>query len=248
MKKLWIVLMVCILICVGILLWKQIAPGHSNLSMDDNSLPKVASGATPFSDSDLVIGSLSYGASRSDVIRVFGNPKEEKDSLKNANENFIYGRYITYTYENGLVLTFYNFGRGEMLLGSVYCPVDSYEFTRNIKIGDKKEDIIQAFYHEKQMRDYVVNGKVQGKFLYGDALQSQLFNTRITDFYSYGFINTYASTQYESTIEYVSLKPPFIGPYATSQDAYSRIVFHFDLNTLSAVSWEYCPATTTAEN
>jgi len=97
------------------------------------------------------------------------------------------------------------------------------------------------------MKDYVVNGKTNGKFLYGDALQSQLFNTRIKEYYSYGFMNTYASTDQQSTIEYVSIQPPFIGEYATSQDAYSRIVFHFDLNTLSAISWEYCPATMTTE-
>lgn len=129
--------------------------------------------------------------------------------------------------------------------GSVYCPVDTYAFTRNLKVGAKKDDVIQAFYHESKMHDYVVNGKVQGKFLYGNALQEQLFNTRIKDFYSYGFINTYASTQDTSTIEYVSLKPPYLGEYATTQDAYSRIVFHFDLNTLKAISWEYCPATAT---
>jgi len=116
MKKLWIFLMICIFICVGILLWKQIVQKQPSLSLDDNALPKLADGATPFSDADLVIGSLSYRASRSDVIRVFGKPKEEKDSLDNANEKFVYDRYITYTYDNGLILTFYDFGRGEMLL------------------------------------------------------------------------------------------------------------------------------------
>lgn len=122
MKKIWIILLVCILICLGILLWKQVVQMQPSLSMDQDALPKVLESATPFSDSDLVIDSLSYGASRSDVIRVFGNPKEEKDSLKNANEKFIYGRYITYTYDNGLVLTFYNFGRGEMLLRKCVLP------------------------------------------------------------------------------------------------------------------------------
>ena len=132
--------------------------------------------------------------------------------------------------------------------GSVYCPVDAYTFTRNLKVGSRKEDVIQAFYHEDKMRDYVVNGKVQGKFLYGNAVQSQLFSTRIKDFYSYGFVNTYASTEYQSTIEYVSLKPPYLEEFATTQDAYSRIVFHFDQNTISAISWEYCPATTTSRH
>jgi len=107
MKKIWIILCVCILVCLGILLWREVLKMQPALSLDENALPKVANGATPFSDSDLVIGSLSYGATRSDVIRVFGQPKEEKDSLQDANEKFIYG---------GLVLTFYNFGRGEMLL------------------------------------------------------------------------------------------------------------------------------------
>ena len=116
MKKIWIILCVCILICLGILLWREVLRMQPTLSLDENTLPKAADGATPFSDSDLMIGSLSYAATRSDVIRVFGQPKEEKDSLQDANEKFIYGRYITYTYENGLVFTFYNFGRGEMLL------------------------------------------------------------------------------------------------------------------------------------
>lgn len=48
MKKIWIILCVCILVCLGILLWREVLKMQPALSLDENALPKVANGALPF--------------------------------------------------------------------------------------------------------------------------------------------------------------------------------------------------------
>lgn len=121
MRKNGIIICICVFVVIWIIIiGVRIYQSQNSFSLDSNTLPPLADGATQFDDNDLILGNLTYGMTRSDVVRILGTPDEEKDSLDQSGSPFIYGRYITYSYGDDLTLTFYNFGRGEMLLRKCY--------------------------------------------------------------------------------------------------------------------------------
>jgi len=126
--------------------------------------------------------------------------------------------------------------------GNVSTSNPEYTFARDLKVGSSKNDVINSFYHDKKLTDAIVDGQVVGKFLYGNTLRSQLFYQELSDQYSYGFINTYASTDTKSIIEYVYFKPPYLSTFASENDAYCQITFTFTGDTVTSITWSSFPA------
>lgn len=126
--------------------------------------------------------------------------------------------------------------------GNVSTSNPEYVFARDLKVGVSKNDVINAFYHDKKLTDATIDGKVVGKFLYGNILRSQLFYEELSEQYSYGFINTYASTDTTSVIEYVYFKPPYLSEFASENDAYCQLIFTFTGDTVTSITWDSCPA------
>lgn len=116
MKKI-ILVIIAIILVLGCFLLIRETQKNTTVDLETGTLPDLKDGATPFTDEDLVMGKIQNKMTRSDVVRVLGEPDSQIDSLEeeDASDTFIYGRYITYNYGDDLSLTFYDFN-GEMLL------------------------------------------------------------------------------------------------------------------------------------
>lgn len=240
MKKIIIILVIFIALLGTLLLFKIASTPSSELPVEE-TLSASKDGVSQFTYTDLTLDRLTYGMTRSDVVRLLGEPDKQEDSLESPDKTFIYNRSITYYYGDDLVLVFYDFERGEMLLGNVMTTNSQYTFTRNLKVGSTKDDVLNAFYHETRLKSYSQDGKEIGKFLYGNTHQDQLFDTEITDSFGYGFINTYASTDTKTILEYVYYQAPFASKFATSNDAHAQLVFTIEHDVVTSIAWEYFP-------
>jgi len=116
MKKI-ILVIVAIILVLGCFLLIRETQKNTTVNLETGMLPDLKDGATPFTDEDLIMGRVENKMTRSDVVRVLGEPDSQIDSLEEEDNSdaFIYGRYIIYNYGDNLSLTFYDFD-GEMLL------------------------------------------------------------------------------------------------------------------------------------
>jgi outer membrane protein assembly factor BamE (lipoprotein component of BamABCDE complex) len=100
---------------------------------------------TKFSVDDKLFGVLTYGMSRQEVIAALGEPGTKDDGIQIG----------------------FNLLDGVPVLASVYCDRKGQEVIRGISIGSTKEEVLKAFYQDKNIDR---QGKDENYYLYGDEL------------------------------------------------------------------------------
>jgi hypothetical protein len=156
--------------------------GVSNGSADAGGLNDDAGGLTEsdktkFSTEDKLLGVLSSSMNEKDVIAAIGKPeREEIVGIVGNGKEYHYNGFTLYFFSHN---PDYGFA-----FAGLRSDAPGKEVIRGLSVGSKKEDVINAFYHENRPegyrsidRDILANSHysfhedaVSGKWLYGDSL------------------------------------------------------------------------------
>lgn len=201
-----------------------------------------------FSYDDMIIGSLKYGMTEDEVKAVIGEPPRR---VENKAEESIYGESVDYLFED-LQLSFYKHN-GKMILSSAYTGSRDYVFTKGLRVGDTKDQVISSFQNEgtdedkmREISSAYEGVEAFGKYLYGHGLEDVKDGVKESGNVDYAFINYY---NYDSSnpdasymIEYRHAEPPYVSNYATSSDEMGSLVF--DINNegiVTSIRWYFTP-------
>ena len=136
-----------------------------------------------------------------------------------------------------------------MKLCGVECNDTARVFSRNTAVGMNADTVRDLFYRDENCLNANVmsedNATILGKFLYGDRTFDRLEENKIKNEIEYGIINYNGNNELEdggSILEYMSLKPPYKGEFASYNDDYSQIMYYTDSdNKVIRICWYYYP-------
>lgn len=214
-----------------------------NESMTYAQLAK--SEAARFSNEDLVFDNVKAGMSPDEVKALLGEPDNDSMSPANANPE----RVFEYNRESGKSRLIFWETEGAMKLCGVECNDTARVFSRNTAVGMNADTVRDLFYRDENCLNANVmsedNATILGKFLYGDRTFDRLEENKIKNEIEYGIINYNGNNELEdggSILEYMSLKPPYKGEFASYNDDYSQIMYYTDSdNKVIRICWYYYP-------
>lgn len=201
-----------------------------------------------FSYNDLVVEKLKYGMTEDEVKKIMGNPDRKTEN--NGNQD-LYGESVDYYYGD-LQLSFYRHN-GKMVLSLAYTKSPEYAFSKGLKVGVSKDEVIKSFYNESTNENelrgvYSIYSKNNafGKYLYGHGLEDVTDGEKQSGNVEFAYINkfSYDSSKPDATymIEYHYSEPPYILDYAGSNDELGTLIF--DVNNkdiVTGIRWYFYP-------
>jgi hypothetical protein len=206
-------------------------------------LPK--STAEKFTQADLVVGGVSYGASVEAVKAALGEPSSEDQMFSEANPDLV----LTYQGTNGKTCLYFNDWGSGMALYGVECTDSERIFARGTHTGMKLEDVRDAFYRDEDSLNQNVMSEdgatILGKFLYGTTTIDRLEELKVTGGLEYGIINYNGEGSLEDgnmMLEYMYFIPPIKGQYVSYDDDFVQLVYHSDADgVITQINWYYYP-------
>ena len=177
-----------------------------------------------FSKEDLLIDSISYGATPDEIEQNFSEPLEKETSMDQVTGN----DRLIYTYEGlQLVFTKDRVTDGLFHLKSVEATIQGYRFAHGLQVGDSFENVINSFAREENDRTY------QGfTVLYGDP--DLLDSENATGEIAFGYYDA-------SQAFFLAMTPPYMSENATVYDEMAILSFSYENQTVTSIRWMLGP-------
>ncbi len=215
--------------------------------------------ADKFSYSDLMVNSLKYMMTESDVKNIYGTPVSEYESTeKESNADSLYVEKVcSYNDLTFIFVKFDDSGKtagknqaGTYRLTAAASVSDKDVFARGLKVGMSVDSILRVYYRDTNYRNnYCMSADktaILGNYLYGDFTMDDLDKVNTKDAISYGLINYNGYDSLEDAenyiIEFTYFSPDYKNGTATVNDDFAQIAFDIDNNgIITAIRWYYYP-------
>lgn len=211
--NLFIQILVCLIIALVIYGVLALITDYRN----NNNIKTSVNNEAIFSMSDLMIRNSIYGDIESVVITEFGNPTKI--------EKFKDGKisYKKYKY-SGLELTFRDYDGTYKLMKAVVTS-DDYLMTRDIRVGDSINEVINKFAITKTSGDY----------LYGNYRENAFTSKSVKD------DSIYYGKKSDDIVYYIYATTPYDKGYATWEDDIAQLTFKVSFGKVKRIEWMYGP-------
>jgi hypothetical protein len=123
-------------------------------------------------------------------------------------------------------------------------------FARGIKVGDNIDRLLDLFYRDQNCmnNEFYSEDKTTsiGKMLYGNFTIDSLENVKTSNKVEYGIINYNGYSSLETadsySVEFTYFEPPYMGSYATIDDAFAQMSVDIDnKGIITGIRWYYYP-------
>ncbi len=184
-----------------------------------------------FDRDESVLWGLNLGMTEEEVKAILGEP----DSIEESGEDdmFLYGKEISYYYDD-VELNFYDYQEnGEMLLGSVWIDSEDILLSSGLSVGCTLDDLLYYYSCDDDLREIGVDDP-WGMYLYGE--------------YLYTYDNGYAPPEEYEQTAYVNYPMEGDDEYTITYTAYmpigekfeeTNLVFYLDMdNIITCICWD----------
>lgn len=199
---------------------------------DDNSSSQGDFSPHKFGVEDAAVNGVKLGMTEEQVTAILGDPNEKQNI---TNDNFIYGEYTDYRYDN-MNLTFYDVNeKGDFSLGIVYTDSPKVKFVNGLHVGSTKDDILKTFTQDDDPQPLYMPGVEEsfGDFIYGSMIKEDFVYEKPEGEIQIAYINRYGE---EDSGEY--MMEYYYYPPLTWNDGYTgftgdcwSMVFYMDSET-----------------
>lgn len=169
-----------------------------------------------FSLTDLSVSDLNYGDIEDSARTIFGNPNKI-ETFKDGNI-----KYKTYYYD-GLELTFKKTNNSYIFMKAIITS-DKYYITRNIKVGDRINDVMNKFYVKDS----------KGEYMYGNYNENDLNGKKVTD-------TLFFAHRKKNLVYYIYADKPYKNKYASLKDDIAQLTFKVSFGKVSKIDIMYGP-------
>lgn len=203
--------------------------------------------AQKFGYDDLVVDSLKYMMSEEAVKNSLGEPVAIYNASEKQNVEDIMDEKV-YSY-NDLSLIFSKIN-GDYKLTAAASVSNEDVFARGIKVGDNIDRLLDLFYRDQNCmnNEFYSEDKTTsiGKMLYGNFTIDSLENVKTSNKVEYGIINYNGYSSLETadsySVEFTYFEPPYMGSYATIDDAFAQMSVDIDnKGIITGIRWYYYP-------
>lgn len=203
-------IIICLVIAIIIYLILIIITNSNNfknktLNANTNSI---------FTINDLSINNSKYKDILNSVVTEFGTPNKVEEFKDNKIN------YKTYYYD-GLELTFKE-EQEEFILMKVKLTSKDYTISRNIKIGDNINNVMNKFL--------IINEK--GSYLYGNYTENNINGKKVKE-------NIYYGKREKNIVYYLYMEEPYKKEYASYNDDIVTLTFKVSYNKVKEIEWIY---------
>ncbi len=169
-----------------------------------------------FTVTDLTVRNAVYGDLEDVAVTEFGNPKKI-EKFKDNKQN-----YKTYYYD-GLELTFKE-NNDVYILMKVVVTSEDYLVSRNIKVGNQINEVMNKFLVEKKT----------GTYLYGNYKENALNSKKVNE-------NIFYGKRDKNIVYYLYMDVPYKKGYATWNDDIAQLTFKVKSGKVKQIEWMYGP-------
>ena len=169
-----------------------------------------------FTVTDLTVRNAVYGDLEDVAVTEFGNPKKI-EKFKDNKQN-----YKTYYYD-GLELTFKE-NNDVYILMKVVVTSEDYLVSRNIKVGNQINEVMNKFLVEKKT----------GTYLYGNYKENALNSKKVNE-------NIFYGKRDKNIVYYLYMDVPYKKGYVTWNDDIAQLTFKVKSGKVKQIEWMYGP-------
>lgn len=205
-------LLICFVIALviyGIIVLVKNYKDYTNIELNTNN-------NSIFTVTDLTVRNAVYGDLEDVIVTEFGNPKRI-EKFKDNKQN-----YKTYYYD-GLELTFKENNNVYTLMKAVVTS-EEYLVSRNIKVGNQINEVMNKFLVEKKT----------GTYLYGNYKENTLNSKKINE-------NIFYGKRDKNLVYYLYMDVPYKNGYATWSDDIAQLTFKVKYGKVKQIEWMYGP-------
>lgn len=169
-----------------------------------------------FTLSDISVSNLVYGDLEDTAVTIFGKPTKI-ETFKDGKQ-----KYKTYYYD-GLELTFKEQNKSYVFMKAIITS-DSYMATRDIRVGDRINDVMNKFFIENTKSEY----------LYGNHNENDLDGKSVKE-------NVFFGHRTKKLVYYLYTDAPYKKTYASLSDEIAQITFKVSLGKVKRIELLYGP-------